>query len=260
MDGVGIAVVVRTLRTPMVVTLSSIASAGTTMTVVVVVIRPVPATAVDRMSQTGSTRRIPTLDGGASIIGGGGTHRRRGQRCKWIGFDCGYLVVGAFLVVAVAAAPPRRTSITILVLRRLLVRTTTTTTTVLLRIRSLTTKTFGIRSKVIVIIIVGRRIILRTGIRGDKPRETSTITIIRFGSITLRSSLQTHHISLSIPIRDDRFSWMIGIRIRDDNRFPWWKCGGRSGVWFCLRRITTLAAMVTTVPFTRGRTQIRPRG
>lgn len=105
MDGVGIVVVVRTLRTPMAVTLTSISRAGTTMTVVVVVIRPVPATAVDRMSQTGSTRRIPTLDGGASIIGGGGTHRRRGQRCKWIGFGvgCSWFVVGAVLAVVAVA-------------------------------------------------------------------------------------------------------------------------------------------------------------
>lgn len=80
MDGVGIVAVV-------ILTISSIARAGTTMPVVIV--RPVsisirsirtvrtltPTAAVDRMSQTGITRRIPTLDGGASIIGGGGTHR-----------------------------------------------------------------------------------------------------------------------------------------------------------------------------------------
>jgi len=89
MDGVGIvAVVIIPIRTPMAVTLSSIARAGT-MTMPVVIVRPVsisirsirtvrtltPTAAVDRMSQTGITRRIPTLDGGASIIGGGGTHR-----------------------------------------------------------------------------------------------------------------------------------------------------------------------------------------
>ena len=87
MNGVGIVAVVIPIRTPMAVTISSIARAGTTMPVVIV--RPVsisirsirtvrtltPTAAVDRMSQTGITRRIPTLDGGASIIGGGGTHR-----------------------------------------------------------------------------------------------------------------------------------------------------------------------------------------
>lgn len=88
MDGVGIVAVVIPIRTPMAVTISSIARAGT-MTMPVVIVRPVisirsirtvrtltPTAAVDRMSQTGIiTRRIPTLDGGASIIGGGGTHR-----------------------------------------------------------------------------------------------------------------------------------------------------------------------------------------